>query len=68
MTGCNLPPGCTQADIDRAMGCEPRCSECGKETASDDLELVYWKGRKLWICPDCTGPPDDYEWDPSNER
>lgn len=65
MTSFNLPPGCTEADIDRAMGGnEPRCFECGEETSSDDLELVYYKGSKLWICPNCSGPPEDYEWEP----
>lgn len=35
MSGWNLPPGCTNADIDRAMGyddeCEEpaRCDNCG---------------------------------------
>ena len=54
MTPFNLPPGCTDADIDRAMGAnDPRCSACGRETSGDDMESVLHKGRWLWFCPEC---------------
>lgn len=52
MTGWNLPPGCTQADIDRAMGGdEPRCWACHDET--DDLEEVYFRGGIRLMCWKC---------------
>ena len=35
MNGWNLPPGCTQADIDRAFGCD---DECFHEVYEIDIE------------------------------
>jgi DNA-directed RNA polymerase subunit RPC12/RpoP len=62
MTGWNLPPGCTDADIDRALGGDdPRCSECGAETQAEDLEMVWYRGRALYVCHNCPGPPDEPE-------
>lgn len=40
MTGWNLPPGCTSADIDRAMGMDATCDVCGCPADS-------------CICPEC---------------
>jgi hypothetical protein len=40
MTGWNMPPGCTYADLDRAFGEEGPCSVCG-QTIDDCL------------CPEC---------------
>lgn len=37
MTGWNLPPGCTQADIDRAFGCDEECPH-------EEFE-ISWEGR-----------------------
>lgn len=43
----NLPPGCTQADIDRAFGGVVTCAECRREFASS----VEREGD--WNCPRC---------------
>ena len=52
MTGWNLPPGCTQADIDRAYGhSDPECEACGKQT--DDLEREIVHGRSRLLCGKC---------------
>lgn len=40
MTGFNLPPGCTNVDIDRAAGVGVVCECCGRDV--DDC-----------ICPEC---------------
>lgn len=40
VTGWNLPPGCTYADLEAAMGTENPCEVCGRW--SDDC-----------ICPEC---------------
>ena len=54
MTGWNLPPGCTNADIDRAMGGDdPRCWFCEKET--EELERVYYRHELRWVCAECEG-------------
>ena len=55
MTGWNLPPGCTQADIDRAMGQDDvRCQGCGEEVEStQELEDYYIRGRVRWLCRIC---------------
>lgn len=41
MTGWNLPPGCTTADIDRAAGVGEPCFVCGRDPDGD------------CICPEC---------------
>ena len=45
MRNWNLPPGCTDEDIDRHMGAyEPQCEGCGKYTDEGelhDLELMF---------------------------
>jgi hypothetical protein len=43
MTGWNLPPGCTDADIDRAMG--------GDEECYHEAFEINWEG--LATCSDC---------------
>jgi hypothetical protein len=53
MTGWNLPPGCTVADIERAAGTEQPCDVCGQ--MADGC-----------ICPECPvchthGDPQCYE-------
>ena len=53
MTGWNLPPGCTDADIDRAMGGDdPCCAGCGKQT--DDLEREIVHGKPRLLCDHCS--------------
>jgi len=37
MPNYNLPPGCTDFDIDRAAGITTVCPECGREVYKDDL-------------------------------
>ena len=61
MTGWNLPPGCTPAMIDEAMGGnEPRCDACGEE--SDALEVCLYRGRRLRLCDKAKcWPPEDNE-------
>jgi hypothetical protein len=51
----NLPPGCTPADIDRAMGGnEPHCHFCGKEVEDpEELEGVWDGGRLRPACDHC---------------
>ena len=52
--GWNLPPGCTQADIDRAMGGdEPRCWACHEETDWEELESAWVRGRLRPLCSWC---------------
>lgn len=53
MTGYNLPPGCTVADIERAMGTDQPCAMCGQ--SADEC-----------CCPECPecgayGDPHCYE-------
>lgn len=43
----NLPPGCTQSDIDRAFGGVVTCAECRREFPSS----VEREGD--WNCPRC---------------
>jgi DNA-directed RNA polymerase subunit RPC12/RpoP len=51
MTGWNLPDGCTDRDIELAMGCLTRCASCGKEVRhNEDLE-----GIDEYICSSCDG-------------
>ena len=53
-TSWNLPPGCTQADIDRAMGGdEPQCFGCGTALDEQTAELVWWRGREYPACDRC---------------
>ena len=63
MSNFNLPPGCTDADVDRAMGGdEPRCWACSKET--DDLEREWFRGDFRWLCNRCeqrANEPEDDE-------
>lgn len=37
MQNFNLPPGCTDFDIDRAAGVTSCCSHCRREVYTDDL-------------------------------
>lgn len=56
MAGWNLPPGCTDADVDRAMGgAEPRCCACGSE---EELEEVWYRGQRL-MCSRCAAHLED---------
>jgi len=58
----NLPPGCTDADVDRAMGGdEPRCWACGEET--DELEGCWYRGRLRMLCSKAKCWPPDGEFD-----
>ena len=58
MANWNLPPGCTDADVDRAMGGdEPRCWFCHGET--DELEWVYWRGDRRLSCGECAARAED---------
>jgi hypothetical protein len=51
MTGWNLPDGCTDRDIELAMGCLTRCASCGKEIyAGEDLNE-----DEEQICSSCDG-------------
>lgn len=43
MTGWNLPPGCTQADIDNLAGPADNCGELEMSTEADiAAENAYW--------------------------
>ena len=66
MTGWNLPDGCTNADIDRAMGGDsPRCSNehCGLEVDSwdDMIECADRGDRETFMCKECAGVVEDDE-------
>jgi len=55
MTGWNLPPGCTQRDIDEAFGDYSVCEVCGRECPDGQLGWVRVRGcAKVWACADCT--------------
>jgi hypothetical protein len=65
----NLPPGCTDADIDRAMGgdegatcwfCHTTFSQDEIEADPDILESVWWKGRTRVACSPCAAKAEDY--------
>ena len=59
----NLPPGCTDSDIDEAAPgyeAEPHveCEMCGHEVPKSDLiwleplTSMHWDSG-VWLCPDC---------------
>ncbi len=59
MPGWNLPPGCTDADVDRAMGGdEPRCYVCGEYRDIEDLEPVWMNGHEKPVCGRCQSELD----------
>lgn len=37
-TPSNLPPGCTDNDVERAAGSIDSCKECGREMYAEKLE------------------------------
>lgn len=40
--GWNLPPGCTQRDIDRAYGQpDEQCAGCGEDLREEDTAVCY---------------------------
>jgi len=50
MTGWNLPPGCTDQDIDLASGAAVVCSSCGRIFyPSEAAEKEHEEGGR-WIC------------------
>ena len=68
MTGWNLPPGCTDADIDRAARGDPdyRCDECEGYFYLDEVETFTVKDPQngedvhFTICRGC----DKEGWKP----
>jgi hypothetical protein len=50
MTGWNLPPGCTPADIDRAAGALVRCSVCGREFEPSAEQEEAFEETEEWVC------------------
>lgn len=56
MTGWNLPPGCTDRDIEVAQGGIVFCIQCGREVEgglfADDEEA---------LCEQCARGDDDYD-------
>lgn len=63
MAMCNLPPGCTPKDIDRAAGELGHCKGCGKEFYLDRLDEDGY-------CKRCRNADDEYDKrrDDRNER
>jgi hypothetical protein len=58
MTGWNLPPGVTNAMIDKLS--EVHCEICDEDANEDDLEEVSFKGESKFICRECRSI-HDYE-------
>ena len=57
--GRNLPPGCTQADIDKAMdGGGPYCWGCKEEYPMSELVEEWIHGRLRLLCDNCMSHPD----------
>jgi hypothetical protein len=69
MTGWNLPPGCTDADIDRAApgGDDPRqyeCDCCGKPSRTLHRILPGPNSNapcETFACPECCGREEEEE-------
>ena len=60
MTGWNLPPGCTNADIDRAMGGDVQCFGCGADLADEpEPETVWHHGKSLPACSSCAARAEE---------
>ena len=59
MTGWNLPDGCTNADIDRAMGGGVRCFGCEEEIEDEEVESVWWRGKEYPACSKCAAQSED---------
>ena len=59
MIGWNLPPGCTQRDIDEAFGDDSVCEVCGHAFPDGQLGWVRVRScAKVWACEGCTPDPD----------
>lgn len=50
----NLPPGCTERDIDNRFGDVGRCAQCDEKFDTDDLD-------KDWLCEDCAEEIEEEE-------
>lgn len=60
MSGWNLPPGVTDADIDRAMGGEAPCAFCGVDLGDhESAEAVTSRGVTRWACDTCAARAED---------
>lgn len=56
MANYNLPPGVTDADIDRAMGGdEPRCWCCGEWVEDVESAECVVEGTTRLLCDPCAG-------------
>lgn len=55
MTGWNLPPGCTDRDIEIDQGTIVFCTLCGKDLDPEDFE-----DDEPFICGQCQSQIDNY--------